>query len=250
MLTRLKRCWPSRPNYRGETIPAAAGILFVIPALLFCGVLAFHAGQQRAALMTSAAVSVFAALGLLDDCCGTREYGGIRGHLMALLRHGRVTTGLVKLFGGAAAALLLGSIAAPRWPEALLNGALIALAANLINLLDLRPGRALKAFLFGGIVLAPAVGGISLLPLLAVALPAGCYAPLDLRARAMMGDTGSNALGAALGVTAVLHLPLGGKLAMLLVLAILQVASEFISFSKLIERNRVLSALDRWGRDA
>jgi UDP-N-acetylmuramyl pentapeptide phosphotransferase/UDP-N-acetylglucosamine-1-phosphate transferase len=131
---------------------------------------------------------------------------------------------------------------------ALLNGALIALAANLVNLLDLRPGRALKAFAAGALLLAPGAGWSGMAPLLAVALPAAAYAPADLRARAMMGDTGANALGAALGATAALQLGLTGKLAALALLAALQVASEFVSFSAVIERCAPLRFVDRLGR--
>ncbi|NLC58841.1 MAG: hypothetical protein GX774_18560 [Armatimonadetes bacterium] len=240
---------PLRPNYRGELIPAAAGLLFVLPALLLCSLLALLRPELRqAAAAHAGALAAFAALGWLDDARGTREFGGVRGHLRALLRHRKVTTGLVKLVGGAAAATALGWGIAPRWPEALLNGALIALAANWINLLDLRPGRALKGFALGLLLLAPYAGPLGILPLLAVALPAGAYAPLDLRARAMMGDTGANALGATLGVAAALHLGSSARLALLLVLAGLHLLSEFVSFSAAIERHRLLRWLDRLGR--
>ncbi len=240
---------PVRPNYRGDPIPAAAGVFFIPPALLLALSAAVLMPAHRHALLPVAAgVAAFAALGLLDDLWGSREFGGIRGHVRALLRHGRLTTGLVKMAGGGLAGVAIGWWIAPRPGEALLNGAVIALAANLVNLLDLRPGRALKAFAFGALVLAGAGGWASWPALFVVALPAALYAPFDLRARAMMGDTGANALGAALGVTAALHLGFAGRIGVLAVLAGLHVLSEFVSFSAAIERSHVLRWVDRLGR--
>lgn len=247
----MRKRWslPRGVNYRGEEIPAAAGLWFVAPAVVLCLLLAVLAADlRREALLQAASLAAFAVLGWLDDVRGTREFRGLRGHVCALLRHRRFTTGLVKLIGGTGFGLLLGWLAAPRAWEAILNGALIALGANVINLLDLRPGRALKAFAVGMCPLIGAAGWPGALPILAVAVPCAIYAPFDLRARVMMGDTGSNALGASLGMAAALYLEGVGRLVVLALLIGLQGVGEFGSISALIERWRVLRFLDRLGR--
>lgn len=241
---------PVRPNYRGDPIPAAAGLFFVVPGLALCAALPLlDARLGRLAAIHAGALAAFAGLGLLDDLFGSRQFGGVRGHVGALVRHGRVTTGLVKLVGGAAAATAIGWAIAPGAAEALLNGALVALGANAINLLDLRPGRALKGFAAGALALVFAAGPLGAAPIIAVAIPAAVYAPLDLRARAMMGDTGANALGATLGTAAALHLGMPARLAAVAGLVALHLLSEWVSLSAIIERHSVLRWLDRLGRD-
>ena len=73
-----------------------------------------------------------------------------------------------------------------------LSGALlVAVRANLLNQLDTKPGRALKAYIAAASALDAPLG-------LAVLL-----APYDLREIVMLGDAGSNALGALLGFNSV-----------------------------------------------
>lgn len=99
-------------------------------------------------------------LGFVDDTWGTKRIKGLRGHLRAVLREHTLTTGFLKATGGATLALFLGWRLSPDIPiVALLNAALIALSANAINLLDLRPGRAGGVFL----VLAFPLAGITAL---------------------------------------------------------------------------------------
>ena len=129
----------------------------------------------------------------------------------------------------------------------MINGGLVALAANFLNLLDLRPGRAGKAFLLLGLPLhflaadpAPPAGAIP---------GGGGYLPWDLRRRAMMGDTGANPLGAALGLMAAGSLTLGVKAVLLAAFGWPELLlSERISFSELIEGSRILHFLDQLGR--
>jgi UDP-N-acetylmuramyl pentapeptide phosphotransferase/UDP-N-acetylglucosamine-1-phosphate transferase len=120
----------------------------------------------------------------------------------------------------------------------------LALAANAVNLLDLRPGRALKAFSASCLVLVPEVGQLGA----AALFGAGCaLLPEDLGERAMLGDAGSNALGFALGFWT-LELPLGVTLAVLALLAGLHVYAERGSLSALIDAVGPLRYLDRLGR--
>lgn len=193
------------------------------------------------------------AFGALDDHRGDSDSKGLRGHLGAL-RRGRVTTGAVKIAGigatGLASAVLLdrgreGRAQRHGLASTLIGGAVVAASANLVNLLDLRPGRALKATIM---VAGPlAVGGRSVPAAVAAGAASAVIAP-DLRGEAMLGDTGANAAGALVGVALVGHLGPRGRSLALLSLTALTLASERVSFTSVIEATPVLRELDRWGR--
>ncbi|RMI36513.1 hypothetical protein, partial [Actinomadura harenae] len=206
-------------------------------------------GRVRAAALVAGVGS--GALGGYDDLAGSGSSRGFKGHLTALA-NGEVTTGAVKILGigatGLAAAAMAGSPArtAPgRAADTLLNGMIIAASANLMNLFDLRPGRAVKVGLLAGAPLALTSSGSAV-----VAAPLGAAAallPEDLGERAMLGDTGANALGALLGLAAT-RLPRGPRVAVLAGLVGLNAASEFVSFTKVIAGNPVLNRIDMFGR--
>lgn len=235
-------------------------------------------------------------LGLLDDVLeprarrtGRAVSKGLRGHL-GELRRGRLTTGAAKAIGipmlcllGAAAAHRRRSVrdgaAAPairglagKAALLVLDGAVAAGTANLANLLDLRPGRALKAVI---VLAAP----LAMLPiedraqmlrsgdraareagdsaaregraLAGTALALGILAlPADLAEKGMLGDTGANALGALVGTAAARSLPVPARAGALAVLLALTIASERVSFSRVIEATPALHALDQLGRRA
>jgi UDP-N-acetylmuramyl pentapeptide phosphotransferase/UDP-N-acetylglucosamine-1-phosphate transferase len=196
-----------------------------------------------------------ATVGLLDDLKGSGKRRGLRGHLGAL-RHGEVTTGTVKLAGIGAAGVLASAALRDRdggpvdWA---VNAGLISGGANLLNLFDLRPGRAIKvatmtAGLIGAVSVSTGRGpdGVS-----AAAAPLGAalaVLPDDLAERAMLGDAGANALGAMLGVAACAALPRPARLALLAVIVALTGISEKVSFTKVIARTPALNWLDMLGR--
>lgn len=237
------------------------------------------------------------ALGLADDAFGDRSIRGFRGHLSALAA-GRLTTGMVKLLGiGMLAMIAATGIAAAigqvdSWVTSAQGGAqqafviaawvlatiVIALSANLVNLTDLRPGRALKAYaplaLAGAALCSwstwtslqaqmeagPASGlptgpqawvwiaGFTVCLLTLVVGPVVALWRYDLGERAMLGDAGANALGALAGVLLARFAPLWLLAALALVLFALNLASESVSFSSVIERVPVLRWLDGLGR--
>ncbi|TDD40483.1 hypothetical protein E1287_00455 [Actinomadura sp. KC06] len=238
-----------RTNHRGEPVTLLEGPAVVAGAAA-AGLLAPGVeGRMRAAALLAGAGS--ALLGGYDDIAGSSSSRGFKGHLAALAR-GEVTSGAVKILGigatGLAAAAVAGSPAPSRTGrafDALLNGAIIAGAANLMNLFDLRPGRAIKVGLITGAPLALTKSGSAV-----VAAPLGAAAallPEDLGERAMLGDTGANALGALLGLSAT-RLGRGPRLAVLAGLAGLNAASEFVSFTKVIAGNPALNRIDMLGR--
>jgi len=189
-----------------------------------------------------------AAFGGYDDLAGDGDRRGFRGHLGALA-HGEVTTGAVKLGGigttGLVAAAVLGGAPA----DVAINTGLVAGGANLLNLFDLRPGRALKVVLASGALLAVSARGEGAGQ--TVAAPLGASVALlgeDLGERAMLGDAGANALGALLGVAAAASLPRPARVALLAGIAGLTAASEKVSFTAVIERTPALRWLDMLGR--
>lgn len=247
-----------RENHRGIQVPLAAGILVVLTVLFVeAGRVVTGAVLEQGPVpsvsvprtLVLAAVLGFGLLGLWDDVVGDAHDRGFRGHLRALAR-GRLTTGGIKLAGGGALALVLVAPLADdslRWLAA--DALLIALAANLMNLLDRAPGRALKAGLIAYVPLALACGTTSVGAALAPVVGAGAgLFPDDLRERIMLGDCGANVIGAVLGLGAVLQLGSGPKIIVLGLLVALNIASELVSFSSVIERVDILRAFDRAGR--
>jgi UDP-N-acetylmuramyl pentapeptide phosphotransferase/UDP-N-acetylglucosamine-1-phosphate transferase len=247
----------ARENVRGRTVPTAAGVVITVAALALEGAVtvaqAAGADVSPAALTGRRVVLVLvlgmSMLGLLDDLGGVGESGGFRGHLRALAR-GRLTTGAVKLFGGAAVAIVAVSLIEPDDVGRLIaDAALVALAANLANLLDRAPGRVTKVALVAFLGLAVAVRAPTSLAGVAVAVGAAAALLVpDLREELMLGDAGANAIGAALGIGVVLTCSTGARNAVLIVLVVLNLASEVVSFSRVIDRIAPLRALDRMGR--
>ncbi|MGL5931163.1 MAG: hypothetical protein ACRCY8_19710 [Dermatophilaceae bacterium] len=241
------RRW-ARTNHAGRGVTLLEGPAYVAGAAL-------GAAAAPAAPAGLVAAVGSGALGLLDDLAGDGSSRGLRGHLGAALR-GEVTTGAVKVVGigvtGLAAAALAdrarGDI---HRVDTVLGGAVVAGAANLVNLLDLRPGRALKATVILALpllvagrrgpadpaALAAAAGGAAL----------GVIRP-DLAGESMLGDTGANAAGALLGLALVSASGRRGRMAVLVVLTALTVASERVSFTAVIESTPVLREIDAWGR--
>lgn len=245
-----------RENYRGAAIPTAAGIVLVGSVVLVEGGralvwVALDAGHRAgpAALAATLAVVGFGLLGLIDDVLGDGDDRGLRGHIRAA-RRGRLTTGFLKLVvGGALGLFVAAAVGGPARPQVLVDGALVALAANLGNLLDRAPGRAAKWSLLMGAVVVVTMGPGPARPSLAAAL-GGCAALLigDLRERFMLGDAGANAVGAAIGTAAVVGLAQGTRQVALLVLVALTLLSEVVPFSRVIAGFAPLRGFDNAGR--
>jgi UDP-GlcNAc:undecaprenyl-phosphate GlcNAc-1-phosphate transferase len=247
----------ARSNYRGRSVATGVGVVITVAVLLVEGgrvtAAAFGVGDV-AGLTTARAVVLLAALGFgvlgfLDDVAGTGGDRGFRGHLGAAAA-GRLTTGMVKLLGGAVVALVAVAPVVGRSPGRLLADAvLVALSANLGNLLDRAPGRTIKAGVAAFVVLALAADRTANLGGVAVAVGAGLGLLLDdLHERLMLGDAGSNVLGAVLGLGLVLACgPVVRDLALVSV-AFLNVLGEVVSFSRVIDAVAPLRALDRAGR--
>ena len=243
------KAW-SRTNHRGEPVTLLEGPAVAAGAL--AGVLAQAGlasasgwpgspGWRRTAAMALGGAGA-AAFGAYDDLAGSGDRRGFRGHLGAL-RHGEVTTGAVKLGGIGATGIISAALAGGSPADVILNAGLVAGGANLLNLFDLRPGRAIKVAAASGVLLGAAGRD-------GVAAPLGAalvLLPEDLGERAMLGDAGANALGAMLGASAA-GLSRPARIALLAGIAGLTAASEKVSFTKVIARTPALNWLDMLGR--
>ncbi|HYJ70114.1 MAG TPA: hypothetical protein VEX15_20875 [Nocardioidaceae bacterium] len=242
----------TRSNHAGESVTLLEG-----PALvggLVAGTLVAPGPRLRTRLVTSSALGVVGGVGAHDDLRGSSATKGIRGHIGAL-RRGEVTSGAVKIgvigLSGLAAAAALRRERGERGERGslsgtLADGALIAGTANLLNLLDLRPGRALKVALATtpiAVSAAPAAG------LIAPTVGAGAAAlPDDLAGKSMMGDCGANTLGAAIGCALVGATPTPMRRLLLGGVVGLTLLSERVSFSAVIDSTPWLRRLDELGR--
>ncbi|NTU71115.1 MAG: hypothetical protein HGB10_04770 [Coriobacteriia bacterium] len=267
-------------NYRGRRVVLGLGVVWVMWAVgmsVAAGALdtAAFIWASWGPMPTGGSFMVFAptvlvlgafAFGFIDDSFGTSAERGFRGHLAALTR-GRLTTGGLKLLGigllSAAAALtdsmrIVQSHGLPlalvRWVAATFA---IALTANLLNLMDLRPGRALKVYsaLVGMIALTALLssGALRIPALLLVIMlgPVIAVWRFDVGERAMLGDAGANAAGVLAGWTAVTLFTSTSNVAIYATLMLLlNLASEKVSFSAVIEGSAALRWLDSLGRKA
>ena len=247
-----------RVNFHGRTVSLRGGLGAAAGAVTAGARLGRAcAAPARPAL---AAVVATAAAGLLDDLDqgahdGPSPAKGLRGHLRALAR-GRVTTGVVKVAVIGSGALVGGVLLARGRGEGLVatavdaagSAVVIASWANLLNLLDLRPGRAAKAAVVVCLPLLAGSAGASRLLASGALGTAAATLPEDLMERTMLGDTGANALGALVGTALAAHpcrllraVAAGTATALVL-------ASERVSFTQVIESTPLLDALDRCGR--
>jgi len=244
-----------RANHRGRSVPVGAGLvvgLAVVAGEAAAGVVA-SAGHpwsgDAGRFVTLATVLGFGVLGLVDDVAARGQDRGFSGHVRALAQ-GRLTTGGAKLLGGAVLAVaMVGALGGRGLGWLVVDAALVALAANLANLFDRAPGRCTKVVVLAFVVLAVASAGDRALggAALAVGAAAGLLWP-DLREELMLGDAGANPLGAALGLGVVLVAPGWVRATVVVVLLVLNMASERVSFSEVIDRTAPLRALDALGR--
>ncbi len=245
----------ARENYRGKVLPTSVGLVLPVALIVAEGLLApigaFHEfsielGTSSYREATLLLVVTLGFLGLIDDLAGTGDVRGFRGHLTSM-RQGTLTTGGLKLLGGAAISL---AICTGRGPfQLLVDAALIALSANLGNLFDRAPGRVLKVSTLAFVV----IGIFARYPsvLIGPAIVFGASLSLlrgDLKERFMLGDAGSNVLGGVVGFSLVMSTAANVHQIALFVVLALNVAAERVSFSNVINRIPPLRAIDQLGR--
>ena len=247
-----------RENYRGARLAFPLGAIQLSVALIALVPLAVLNDRADLDLLEPGLERWFgfvigvAFLGLLDDMLGRGHEGdtprGWRGHAAAVVG-GRLSTGAIKAVGAFGLAAFAVSGLGRESFGYLADLALLLLATNLFNLLDLRPGRVEKVFVI--LLVGLCLGAWTIYPveLLGVFIgPVLVGAVLTLRERAMLGDAGANLVGALAGVTLLVTLSEDARLIALGAVVALTVYGEFRSISATIERLPGLRELDRLGR--
>ena len=238
-----------RLNYRGRQVSLLGGPVVFSSVLAGCAAAAV-AVPVSARPVTLALVIVAAgagAAGIHDDLRGGEDAKGLRGHLRAL-RRGRLTSGAVKVLVLAVSGLIAAAVLADGLSARVVqDGMLIAGFANLINLLDLRPGRAAKVAVAAFAVLL-AARSVAVTPLAWCAGVSVAILGYDVRERVMLGDGGANVLGGAVGVGVVAAGAPVLRAWVLLAVIALTLLSEFVSFSTVIAAAPPLRWLDELGR--
>lgn len=252
-----------KPNYKNEMIPVGMGIVF-LPMIIINSIILGFVTLNNIWFVSSSnynlnivwllclALYIFSMMamffaGALDDLIGNRNVSGLKGHFKSLFK-GELTTGGFKALFGGFVGLVVSVCISSSIVDIIVNTLIIALSTNLMNLFDLRPGRAIKAYL---VIMIPIyitlTGYTKVFPLLI--LPnVLAYFNTDLKARGMMGDTGSNVLGISIGVLMALGYGIKVRLAWLVFLILMHLITEKFSLTKIIEKNRVLKFIDNLGR--
>lgn len=236
-------------NYRGVPVPRALGIALAASATVLTLLYSFLREVGHPGWGALAGLLLVFAAGLVDDVApvGPR---GVRNHLRSLAA-GRMTTGILKVLVTAGAAVVVVALQ-PERPAYVRLAAVVLLAAsaNVWNGLDVRPGRALKAFLPPAVIFL-ARGELENAPaILGLFVGALVLLPLDLRERAMLGDGGANLLGFAAGLALTDVLP-DAWVAVAAVVAVgMNVVADTVTFSRVIEAAPPLRWMDDLGRRA
>jgi len=242
----LKNIGLIQKNYKGQLVPAGAGIIFVIGGIVVWIILmpTTFIGDiilEKLVFLTT----ITGSAGLLDDMQGTKKFRGFNGHLNGIL-NGVITTGLLKAISIFAASFIVIYTSGIK-QYIIIDVGILVLMSHFHNLLDLRPGRTIKFFLLYVIIIifAQPFFAISLMPLLVIMV---FYSYFDLKAKVMLGDTGSYTLGIVLGFLTVKIFSYKYKVYIFIFLIIMTLLSEKYSFSSYINKNRILNWLDMLGR--
>ena len=242
----------TKKNYKGDMIPVGMGIVFIpvsiMNSLLLSVTMGNNINDKGVLLIFLVGIMTMATIGLIDDLIGNRDSTGFKGHIKSLLK-GKLTTGGFKAIIGGLISLLIGSLLSANIVEILVNALIIALFTNLINLLDLRPGRSLKGFLCVSIlfIIIGLQKEIRIILISVIAYVIG-YFPQDIKAKSMMGDVGSNTLGVVLGIVTAISFTLTLKYVILLLLILIHIVAEKYSITEIIKKNSVLNFIDELGR--
>lgn len=251
----LRRAGIEKENYRGHWVPTSAGLAVVAAAVVSLLPLAligellnqrvFFHGRLNQVLIYALGVAL---LGAIDDVIG-HGGRGFRGH-WSELRRGQLSTGALKAIGSLSLALYVLSGQGMTIDKYLLETALLVFSTNLFNLFDLRPGRAIKLFFILGAAVWVGTQDTETVQILGLFIaPLIVLFGFDLKERSMLGDAGSNLIGAIAGIWLVFSLSTTAQALALVVVVALTAYGEFRSLGKAIEKTPLLRALDSMGRE-
>ncbi len=235
-------------NYQQKQVPFPYGLSFtvtLIVGLLVGSFYGYYSYQQANKLLILILTMSF--VGVIDDLVGNKQNQGLIGHFKVLLSQFKLTTGSLKAVFSGTVVFFISLYWYPSLWSGLINGLLLLLSANFVNLLDVRPGRALKL-----VIIVTSLIIISQVELinygLLVLITAVRAVPFDLAGQGMMGDVGANVLGVAVGFLLVIGFSEPVKMVYLSSLLAIHLYTEIRSLSNLIENNKILRQLDQLGR--
>lgn len=237
-----------RPNFQGKPIPVGVG--WLIPfSQFFVWPFSLTSPYLSMWMVQTLVIWGMAYAGWRDDRLGGWEAKGLRGHFLLWWKEGIISTGLVKVLAACVLGAWVSVLYSSSWIEFFLHLLLLLLLTNLVNLLDLRPGRAIKGFLFMFLLLFLLTGLQLPVPLWLPTIVASIFLLRDdLRGSSMLGDTGSNSLGLLLGCWIVFAGPFLFKWSVLVLAAFIHLYAEKHSLTILIKNTPFLHWLDMWGR--
>lgn len=241
------KCSHLETNYKGERIPVGSGS--IIPfSLLF--ITPFIDNQHLTNDWMNYYLLSFALgiIGFVDDRYGNKEVKGIKGHLLHLIKDKKISTGLLKLILISFVGFLISIKLYEQWLTILLATITFSIWTNIINLLDVRPGRAIKGFLIlAFITIFFHFSEIGFLEWLTILLALLLFI-VDIMEWWMLGDTGSNIIGGIVGYWIILHSSQIELLLYLLIGSLLTIYAEKKSFSRWIDSHPIIKKIDHWGR--
>ena len=246
VLVFLKQKRISVINYSGKEVLTGGGLLLLFPCL-FATIPALFVIRHANIIFYMIMVFALTFCGMLDDVLGDSSSKGLAGHAGRFLKGG-LSTGWIKALTGGMIGMLLAWSRYRNLFLFLLDTLSFALCVNLVNLLDLRPGRAIKGFLFVLFLVMLVSGFTEVWAVLPVVSALVFYLKGEMKETYMLGDTGANLLGGILGFYQTIRLPLEGKIILTLFLALLHILAEFQSFSKWIDAVPILRKNDMLGR--
>jgi len=237
-------------NYRNKVVPCGMGILFFFIILIWIPLLILlYPEYINLSLVIILSTASLAFIGLLDDFAGDRRVKGLRGHF-GRLKQGVLTSGIMKALTGMYLSFIVVMVTTSDMVEGIFDFMLLSLSINFINLLDVRPGRAVKVFIIFSVffLIFPKPAPVFFL-LVSTVLCAMIYLPLELREVYMLGDTGANVLGGLLGMNVMIGTPPVGKILFAIWLVGIHYLAERTSISLLVDKIPVLHYLDSIGRE-
>ncbi|CCQ95648.1 conserved membrane hypothetical protein [[Clostridium] ultunense Esp] len=233
------------PNYKGISIPVGMGVVLPVSFILITPFLNQGEGRDASFLLL---LFLMAGVGWYDDLWGEKEAKGVRGHFRLLWKEKKISSGIWKIVAAfVAGVFLLRSMPLRQWEWAVGLFSFM-LSVHLINLLDVRPLRALKGFWFLLILLLLSHHQIFSERFLMIYISTFILGVYDGKELAMMGDAGANLLGGIIGYY-LLHL--GSPVEWLLfsgVGMLITLYAESNSLSRFIDSNFLLRKIDRLGR--
>ncbi len=244
----LRSAGAVRKNFMGENIPAGIGIVFIPSIIAGIAVMLFlDEADKKLLLLNLMGITVIGFAGIVDDLLGNRDTLGFKGHMKSLFE-GTLTTGGFKALMGGLTASVISLFISQTVVQWILNALIIALFTNMLNLMDLRPGRAIKFFfLVWGVSLAAGMGSAYCYLLFPLTGSILAYMPVDFKGKGMMGDVGSNILGISMGIYFSLAAGITAKGWTAAALILIHLFAEKYSFTDLINRNRLLRFIDGLG---